>query len=786
MGDSEEWKGPAIVIKQDTSSDVYTKAVISLLLLCLVICTFYPLLKVGYVTNDDVELHLWSFSTSGDIMQFCVDKAREKGKFFNIWAYMLRFIPFLVHHFLYYKLISLGSLLLSIFLFIWCVRVYINSSYFTVFLMLFYLATIQNSWEHNLLVSYPLHGTLTISCVFISFILAKKYSETLEKKYYVLSVVVFTLTCFWTEYPLFYFPLFLIMSYYHVSGEKGDFREKAARVFHLLLPYAIGIAISVFFYISFQCFFPSEYEGNKIAQFSPAPVFKVIYQFTVASLPLYVYLHYGGLFKAFNPGAEGYSHGLIQVIQNAQVEWIIKSIIVLYLAYIVLRKREGAFTFKSMLAALFVALNILFLQVLPHALTHNYPSWVVEKGVTGYTINFYAFFGSVLFFSTLITWFNQLLSSKETHSKMYAVLISLSLATMSLVTDYSNFYVSASQVQTRAKFDAIKHLLNSEEFKSVEEGSTIWAPPILRFSSILMITPQNYEKYIKFVTGKKVKVISEYGELAPCVSGPGTHPLYYIDCVQKSKEPDQYVIFSKVNRTAMVRDHYHFYSDRVYLYSNSRYKKFVLCYKTAGPLPEGSVSGKSGFYRYNIRLIDEEDNRDAFVTTLLSDKAIDVKSIMLSDLIDYDVFESAEWGEPQPVRWQSSVNVSADFQMVEEWGKGFYSLEGDEQDNWRWCSGVGEMQLKNVSDNALNVDMKMSLSTGKQSLSDVRIESSMFSSPDVLKINDSPKVYSKSFVLPRGSHSITFYCSAMKVQLPGDSRELVFRLHNVRVSTLQK
>ncbi len=206
-----------------------------------------------------------------------------------------------------------------------------------------------------------------------------------------------------------------------------------------------------------------------------------------------------------------------------------------------------------------------------------------------------------------------------------------------------------------------------------------------------------------------------------------------------------------------------------------------MCYKAVGAGPEGEDSEKSRVCSYNFNLIDEENEKSSFVRAVLSDTDIDVKSILVSDLVDYTIFESVEWGEAQPVQWQSNVNISADFCYSEEWLKGFGPQEGSEKDNWRWCSDAGELKLINITEETLFLDMEVSFSTGNQSFSDLRIKSSLFDGPQIMSINNVPQHMSKKFALPAGAHSIKFYCNAPGTKMPGDSRDLVFRIHNFKL-----
>ncbi len=112
-------------------------------------------------------------------------------------------------------------------------------------------------------------------------------------------------------------------------------------------------------------------------------------------------------------------------------------------------------------------------------------------------------------------------------------------------------------------------------------------------------------------------------------------------------------------------------------------------------------------------------------------------------------------------------------------GEGFYSLEHDQNRNWRWSSNKAVLYVTNPYGYDINMHIETSFFTGCDDPSNIEVESEYFS--DSFLTNKKGYFYSKDFVLPPGIHPIRIRCDANKVDAPNDPRVLVFRIENTKI-----
>ena len=116
--------------------------------------------------------------------------------------------------------------------------------------------------------------------------------------------------------------------------------------------------------------------------------------------------------------------------------------------------------------------------------------------------------------------------------------------------------------------------------------------------------------------------------------------------------------------------------------------------------------------------------------------------------------------------------------MTFYWRGGFSDLEQNGDENWRWCSARGELDLYNRSDRERKLVLEMSFSTGYDADSDLRINGALLS--DQLKINSHGRAYTMTLTVPPGHNVLEFVSNAQPVKTVNDPRVLMFRVNNFR------
>jgi phosphoglycerol transferase len=126
------------------------------------------------------------------------------------------------------------------------------------------------------------------------------------------------------------------------------------------------------------------------------------------------------------------------------------------------------------------------------------------------------------------------------------------------------------------------------------------------------------------------------------------------------------------------------------------------------------------------------------------------------------------------------ADVLAPLSISLSWRGGFSYLEGDPEENSRWCSARGKIEFENSTGRSRTVWLQMGLSGADPNPSSLWIDGPSLT--EHLQITAGEELpFRKRFTLPPGRHAITFLCDGKKLDAPMEPRALVFRVHNFRV-----
>jgi len=748
-------------------SDKKSYSTAILLISVVTIITFFPLLTVGFTTLDDMISALRT--ENHRVFAEAIEIAKHQGRFHMIFHIALTSVPYLVKNLLYFKVVSIGIIILNIFAFCYLIHAFAKSAYFSLLVAVIYLVSLQNMWEHCLLTSYPFLFQAGILFLMASILFFKKYLDSSRYWYLIASALLYSLSLMVYEVFVLYFVLFVFLSLYHARKTTSNAGKYFRKSLYATVPHFSVLIIYLSIYFIFRHLYPSEYEGVVISHFSFKSFLKVMYQYSVSSLPTYIYHHYDSFLNAYSYAFDGHRGGLMHIIENARVEWLAKALVSSFLVYSILRTGFRIFTIGSFLATLLLSTTLFLIPVILPALTIKYQSWVANWGSLAFTVTFFSYFGTILTIAAILTYINQIIIDKTVASKGYALLVGLMIASVSLITDYSNFHVTTSQAQSQLKWITVDEFLKTKDFLSIPENSIVYAPSLLNSINIAATPEPYWTRYIKARTGKNLTLLQNTEDLPKLRNqdfiGGNIYSMRYS---QENKSPDQFIVFSKIGKidydwsgTLSI------YSNKVTLYTYSKYRKFLIYSRMEQSKSRRKVfidgsplrlAGNDSFYY----LIDKEKEKKSFITTsITSSKAdIDVDSVLVSYFTDYD-----------------AKNVDYVKQI---WQKDFYDLEGAKEENWRWCGRRGQMILRNVSDNDLSMEIKMILATNDQTPSKLRIEGGKFH--DELLVNAKGLYYNRKIALGKKSdYAITFSSDGQRVEAPGDPRYLVFKVINFEV-----
>ncbi len=220
----------------------------------------------------------------------------------------------------------------------------------------------------------------------------------------------------------------------------------------------------------------------------------------------------------------------------------------------------------------------------------------------------------------------------------------------------------------------------------------------------------------------------------------------------------------------------------------------------------GTMKGRAGDEWY--KMVSEQPLDEMLKTISLSEfKGIYIDRYGYKDQANQLIADISQQLNEQPVyssnqrlvffnlmKYNNSVKLGYTPQQYEDaqesalhpllisWQGGFSGLEGTSQDNWRWCSSTGQLELNNSSNKSKKVEIQMSLATGYPEKSHLIISGTDF--VDKLAVNNQSIKYTKIISIPSGKYIINLSCDARRVDAPQDPRFLVFRIENFNYKTL--
>lgn len=142
------------------------------------------------------------------------------------------------------------------------------------------------------------------------------------------------------------------------------------------------------------------------------------------------------------------------------------------------------------------------------------------------------------------------------------------------------------------------------------------------------------------------------------------------------------------------------------------------------------------------------------------------------DLTDFSAQMQKEYS---PAEWAHKRDQVM-HPIIMTWTNGCWDRESLGHDNWHWCSNTGELRISNMAPRARKIKMEMRFFSVSKESAEVRIQGPEFSDSVFTDIDG--RDYSRTFVVPPGASSISFYCTGNRVFAPADPRVLIFRIVN--------
>jgi hypothetical protein len=546
---------------------------LSALLAVIGVVALFPLLQVGFVTNDDLKLSaavmdrglvgaaavLWGFT-------------RRDGRL-DIAQMASWYLPFAFDSFVYFKAVSLAAIVADLLLFAAFARSVLGGSRAFYMALLLALVGLQNSWEHSALVAFPGLFTFTFAYLLGSFLAFQGYLRQGRVRWAVLSAALYLLTICSYEMYVLYVPVFFGLAW--LAG------RSPTHALRCMLLHLAGLAAYLVAWGMSHAFRLVDYPGVTIARgLELRRVGEVVWQFSISSLPSYFFFSpkYEFLLKTYRRVA-----GFEGLMASLDAGALVKALLVSGLfAYLMRPASDFETRSRSRLAALLGAgAAYFFVPLLLPALTERYQQEVRQQQL-GMQCTYFSLFAWVWFAVVLL-----LHVSGPGASPLLRRIVTgvgaVVLAFVSLAVDYTNGAVSEWQGRGRERFETIDAFLESPGFAAIDEGSLIYAPTLWRSIATInfmgsAIDPRPspnpvYENFWTFYfskrSGKRVTVAERPERIPPSMRG-----FFYLRHGRPGAGRGQYLVFAWVERGKESPDR--FMSDLAMVYDHSAWTAKVV------------------------------------------------------------------------------------------------------------------------------------------------------------------------------------------------------------------
>jgi len=579
---------------------------------------------------------------------------------------------------------------------------------------------------------------LTLLYLTSSLIFLKEYFKNKKNVFFILSLFFYLLMLLmFYEIAYVFFPIAIYLIYFH--------KKKLLPTLKFSLPYIILslIFIAIYFYVLIHATVGT-YNGSTMNLNIRLIILAFLKQVS-ASLPLSYFFVFKPQF--FHINFLDYFYAAILAITS----------FVLLISYKL--KKQTLFLFFS------IGFLLVFLSTIPISLSKRYQS-EVAWGI-GHLPVYIAYFGSA---SILIGIMSLIISKLKNNllKTSFILFISVIIGIIGFLNLQNNKIV-VEDLNNIFKYprDLVKNSLQSKLASNIPENSTIislnklyWDNSAFYFNIAKKRRQvMGIDDYLKELKNKEV--INDF-KIVKNVDNT------YIIKYQVINKELGFVYVAKVVRIYYVNQDTNFFlvnNPRIFIQNNSSYK--YVDYRSYSKLNEKEYK-KNRIPLNRLKLLDKNNNYQLY--EIKSDNLINFNSIKL---INPD--NPAEFNYQDNINEMEKAYVNDFFPI---WEQGFSSLEGNNENNWRWNSNKGKLSIINLDPYPKTVKINMSLSSGFEDMSNLNIKGLNSNLDDHLKINNISTMYERVIYLNPGINQLDFTSDSKKIINHNDPRDLRFKITN--------
>ncbi|HNY63056.1 MAG TPA: hypothetical protein PLH70_03020 [Bacteroidales bacterium] len=475
------------------------------LLLLLSGITLYPLLRIGFVTGDDLEY----FITASPSRWFADAQlyAQGTGRFYFYLVKWIYSIPYLVDSRIYYLFFFIGPIILTFCLFFSLIKRVTKSQTITYWSVLFANIFLVFFAKHSAITAYPLYFTLSLSLLFISFHYYYSYIESGRYKHIIYSALFLGMATLFYEVFLIYQLLFLVLLCFRFPPFLLNQKEKRKQFIKSWVPYlTVGIlylAVYAIFYFSQE----RGYDGNQISSaFSLAEMGRTLWRLSSNSLPLAPFFEYKKFFIDYALTESSGESYLTLIFKNIPAIAYVKGALVALVIYLIQGMETPRHRIKKLIQYFLIAL--LFI-VLPHLLISISEKYILLKPKTYITTSF-SFFAVLIALITLFLIVDQHIRNIKVE-KSIKTIVFIFLIIGTLFAQFTNERVTDDMRVSQARFKLIDALFTKD---LIPDGIPIYMEKLhdtgSHFCKRVTLQSAPFKGYIQRKNGVLIEQYKEY------------------------------------------------------------------------------------------------------------------------------------------------------------------------------------------------------------------------------------------------------------------------------------
>lgn len=484
------------------------------LLLVLAIILIYPLLFVGFTTVDDTRTainagheHIWTVIKK---------RSEGQGRFSFWWSYPVSQVPYLFENRFWYLITKYGSFSLLLGALYYAVSRSFKSSWIALASLLFFLAFIQNEWDHNALTSYPFSVNFFGLLFLVSLGL---FATAIERNNLTLAgfaggMYFLTLS---GEFFVLFFPFYvaILLS----RAELGEtVRERLISGKKYMLAVGLPLMGYLVAYMVWRIIYSPRYPGTQLELFSLLETGRVVLTYSLSAFP-FSSLHF--MFSSSSQLPFVNTPGWITILSGANATHLIKPLVAGLLFTRLMT--TVSFTVPKTRILVFGATLTLVGIFLPNLLLgfiQKHHDWV-KSGVLSYLYTYISFISAVVFMALILAYVN--LKSQSWHPKLRLAFIFMGIVcvmAISFAVEVKNQFVAFDQKLSHRKWQLMDEVIESPTFRTIRDGSIVVAPTLAaNYHGIAYANNKYWSAYIKYKTGKNIQFVDhECKSEAPCYS----------------------------------------------------------------------------------------------------------------------------------------------------------------------------------------------------------------------------------------------------------------------------